>query len=110
MDRNKYPPGWDAATVQSIIAYYDQQTDEEVAAEIEAADAQAHASPTHDSTTAAIYRQVINDGIQDLAPATLEEIADFIYFVRRRLGNRAAETDELNQALQRAALEQASQE
>ena len=36
-DPNVYPPGWNAKKVQEIIDYYENQTDEEVAAEIEAA-------------------------------------------------------------------------
>lgn len=34
----RFPPGWDEKKVREIIAYYDNQTDEEGAAEIEAAD------------------------------------------------------------------------
>jgi predicted dinucleotide-binding enzyme len=34
---NRYPPGWDAASVKALIAHYDAQTEEEEAAEIEAA-------------------------------------------------------------------------
>ena len=36
-DPNVYPPGWDRAKVAAIIDFYENQTDEEVAAEIEAA-------------------------------------------------------------------------
>ena len=34
---NEFPPGWDEERVQSVIAYYDQQTEDEVVAEAEAA-------------------------------------------------------------------------
>ncbi len=37
MKQNKYPPGWDNARVQRIIAHYEDQTEEEAAAEDEAA-------------------------------------------------------------------------
>lgn len=36
-DPNEYPPGWDAKRVQDIIEYYESQTEEEAAAEYEAA-------------------------------------------------------------------------
>lgn len=35
--RNKFPPGWDEERVQSVIAYYDQQTEDEAVAEAEEA-------------------------------------------------------------------------
>ena len=34
---NIYPPGWDRGKVQQVIDYYEQQTDEEAAAEHEMA-------------------------------------------------------------------------
>ena len=37
MDQNEFPPGWDEERVQSVIAYYDQQTEDEAVAEDEAA-------------------------------------------------------------------------
>lgn len=36
-DPNIYPPGWDEARVREVIDYYDHQSDEEAAAEHEAA-------------------------------------------------------------------------
>jgi hypothetical protein len=36
-DPNVYPPGLDAAKVKRIIAYYDNQTDDEAAEEISSA-------------------------------------------------------------------------
>lgn len=36
-DPNVYPPGWDAKQVQEVIEYYDSMTDDDLAAEIEAA-------------------------------------------------------------------------
>jgi len=35
--RPRFPPGWNEKKVQEVIAHYDGQTDEERAAEIEAA-------------------------------------------------------------------------
>jgi hypothetical protein len=34
---NEFPPGWDAARVQDLVDYYEHQTDEDAAAEHEAA-------------------------------------------------------------------------
>jgi hypothetical protein len=36
MTTPKYPRGWNEARVQRVLKYYESQTDEEVAAEIEA--------------------------------------------------------------------------
>ena len=36
-DPNIYPPGWDREKVQQVIDYYEQQADEEAAAEHETA-------------------------------------------------------------------------
>jgi len=36
-DPNEYPPGWNQARVRDVVDYYDHQTDEEAAAEHEAA-------------------------------------------------------------------------
>ena len=35
--QNEFPPGWNEERVQSVIAYYDQQTEDEAVAEAEAA-------------------------------------------------------------------------
>lgn len=35
--KNQFPPGWDEARVRDVIDYYENQTDEEAAAEHEAA-------------------------------------------------------------------------
>src|SRR4051794_19616174 len=35
--KNKYPRGWNAAWIRKVIEYYDSQTEDEEAAEIEAA-------------------------------------------------------------------------
>ena len=37
MKLNEFPPGWDEARVRSVIAHYEQQTEEEAIAEDEAA-------------------------------------------------------------------------
>ena len=36
-DPNDYPPGWDPARVRDVLDYYERQSDEEAAAEHEAA-------------------------------------------------------------------------
>jgi len=36
MTTEKYPRGWNRARVQQVVEYYESQTDEQVAAEIEA--------------------------------------------------------------------------
>jgi hypothetical protein len=33
MAQNKFPPGWDDKRVQSVLAHYDKQTDEDASAE-----------------------------------------------------------------------------
>lgn len=35
--KNRFPPGWDEARVRDVIEHYESQTDDELAAEIEAA-------------------------------------------------------------------------
>ena len=35
-DPNRYPPGWDRARVEAVIAHYDNQTEDEAVAEDEA--------------------------------------------------------------------------
>ena len=37
MNQNEFPPGWDEERVRSVIAYYDQQIEDEAVAEAEAA-------------------------------------------------------------------------
>jgi len=37
MKRNRFPPGWDDERVRRVLAHYETQTDEEAAAEDEAA-------------------------------------------------------------------------
>ena len=37
MKKNEFPPGWDEERVQSVIAHYDQQTEDEAVAEAEEA-------------------------------------------------------------------------
>jgi hypothetical protein len=108
MAKNVFPPGWDEKKVQELIAYYDQQTDEEVAAEIEAAFDQQDEEVG--ITSPDIYHQVISDGLQGLPPAKLAEIAEFIYFVRKRYLQPEDGEDELRQALWRAELKQMSRD
>jgi hypothetical protein len=37
MKQSKFPPGWDEQRVQSVLAHYEDQTEEEAVAEDEAA-------------------------------------------------------------------------
>ena len=37
MKQSKFPPGWDENRVQSVITYYEEQTEDEAMAEDEAA-------------------------------------------------------------------------
>jgi hypothetical protein len=37
MTQNIFPPGWDEQRVRKVIDYYEQQTEEELVAEIESA-------------------------------------------------------------------------
>ncbi len=37
MTAEKYPPGWNEARVRRVLEYYESQTDEEAAAEVESA-------------------------------------------------------------------------
>ncbi|MGH8222157.1 MAG: hypothetical protein ACREQZ_04210 [Woeseiaceae bacterium] len=43
-DPNQYPPGWNAAKVKKLIAYYENQTEDEAVEEDEAAYAHEHSS------------------------------------------------------------------
>lgn len=58
-----YPPGWDAQRVQEVIDYYDAMTDDDLAAEIDA----AAADPDTNSTLMQIPT--------DLVPAVRELLA-----------------------------------
>lgn len=43
MNLSRFPEGWDAARVQSVLLHYEQQTNDAAIAEDDA----AHAPPTH---------------------------------------------------------------
>ena len=45
MKQNEFLPGWDEERVQSVIAHYDQQTEDEAVAEDEAAFQHADGNP-----------------------------------------------------------------
>ena len=111
MTKNVFPPGWDEDKVREIIAYYDQQTDEEVAAEIEAAFDQQESESSQveklEPLPVDMYRQVITDGLQGLPATILAEIADFVYFVRKR-SLHPDHNDELRQALLSAEMKNQS--
>ena len=112
MMKNVFPPGWDEKKVREVIAYYDQQTDEEIAAEIDAAfDQQASEDLQVDEVEISpveIYHQVITDGLQGLPATILAEIADFVYFVRKRSLHPDHTNDELSQALLSAEMKSQS--
>ena len=58
--------------------------------------------------TTQTYQQLIIEGIQGLSPTVLAEIADFVYFVRKRELQPQAFEEELRQALLGAELRQLS--
>jgi hypothetical protein len=112
MTKNVFPSGLDEKKIREIIAYYDQQTDEEIAAEIDAGfeqqaseELQAGEPETH---PVEIYYQVIKDGLQGLSQTTLAEIADFVYFMRKRSLHPDDNDDELSRALLSAEMKHQS--
>jgi hypothetical protein len=58
--------------------------------------------------TAQIYEQLILDAIKGLPPARLNEIVDFIFFLRKREAQTGDFDDELREAFLRAELKQLS--
>ena len=56
------------------------------------------------------YQQLIIEGIKDLPPGPLAEIADFIYFVRKRVREPQVYEEELQNALLGAELRQLSRD
>jgi hypothetical protein len=112
MKKNVFPPGWDEKKVREVIAYYDHQTDEEIAAELDAAfDQQASEdlqAEEPEIPTVEIYYQVITDGLRGLPSTTLAEIADFVYFMRRRSLHPDHNDDELSRALLSAEMKNPS--
>jgi hypothetical protein len=58
--------------------------------------------------TAEAYQQLIAEGIQGLPPEVLAEIADFVYFVRKRVLAPETFEDELRSFLLRAELRKLS--
>ena len=58
--------------------------------------------------TTQIYQQLIIEGIQGLPPETLAEIADFVYFMRKRMLESQAFSEERESALLRVELGQLS--
>jgi hypothetical protein len=61
MKQPKFPPGWDAERVRKVLAYYEEQTEDEAVAEDEAA--------FEDST------QTVMEVPNELVPAVRELIA-----------------------------------
>lgn len=60
--------------------------------------------------TTETYQQLIFEGIKGLQPETLAEIADFIYFVRKRALEPQAFEEELQNALLTVDLRQLSRD
>jgi hypothetical protein len=60
--------------------------------------------------TAQTYQQLIIEGIKGLPPEILAEIADFIYFVRKRAVQPQAFEEELENARLRVELRQLSRD
>lgn len=57
---NEFPPGWDEQRVQDVLDYYESQTDEEAAAEHEAAlSSSAHTLMEVPAELVPIFRQLI---------------------------------------------------
>ncbi|MFH1007640.1 MAG: hypothetical protein V1800_09075 [Candidatus Latescibacterota bacterium] len=56
------------------------------------------------------YRQLIIEGIKGLPPGPLAEIADFIYFVRKRVREPKIYEEELQNALLGTELRQSSRD
>jgi hypothetical protein len=63
MRQSKFPPGWDEKRVQSVLAHYEDQTEEEAVAEDEAA--------SEDKT------QVVMEIPVELVPAVRELLAKY---------------------------------
>ncbi len=60
--------------------------------------------------TSPTYRQLILDGLRDLPPEVLAEIADFVYFVRKRTLQPELFEEELRNVLLKAELGQLSRD
>ena len=60
--------------------------------------------------TAQTYHELIIEGIKGLPPQALAEVADFIYFVRKRTLEPQGYEDELRQVLLAAELRQLSRD
>ena len=56
------------------------------------------------------YEEAIREGIKGLPVPVLAEIADFVYFLRKRARQPQADEDELRSALLHAELRQLSRE
>jgi hypothetical protein len=61
MRQDRFPPGWDEARVQKVLAHYEEQTEDEAMAEDEAALAES--------------TQTVMEVPQELVPAIRELIA-----------------------------------
>jgi len=66
----EYPPGWNEKKILAVIAHYDQQTEEEGAAEIEEApEAPGETWMSVPSELVGVITRLIEDHVQKAAPA-----------------------------------------
>lgn len=56
------------------------------------------------------YQKIIIEGIENLPPETLAEIADFVLFVRKRIAQPQAFQEEIQDILLRLELKELSQQ
>ena len=64
MKQNKFPPDWDEKHIQSVISYYEQQTEDETVAEDEAASQNEFS--------------MLMEVLTELGPAVCEWILEFL--------------------------------
>ena len=64
MKQNEFPPGWNEERVQSVIAYYDQQTEDEAIAE--------------DETASQNEFSMLMEVFTELGPAVWEWVLEFL--------------------------------
>jgi len=60
--------------------------------------------------TIQVYERLILEAIKGLPPSRLDEIVDFIFFVRKREARLPSSDDELREAFLRAELKQLSRD
>lgn len=66
MKSNEFPPGWDEQRVREVLDYYEKQTDDEAAAEYEAALSSSHQTLMEVPTELVpVFRQLIAEHQRD---------------------------------------------